>query len=120
MEKCVEQGGTTQSKVGNIKECMWLQFCPHRIQLKVDIQDRVLIIWAMDKAFEMSIPNVKAAAFILYFKNECKITSRRMTQIVTKENLFADISLKPIIDKFWDNFQKMINQYNCNSKHPTS
>lgn len=113
-KKYVEQGGTTQSKVQKIKEYMWSQFRHHRTQLKVTIHDRDLALWAMDKAFEVGIPNFKASShFIVDFKNKYKITSRRITHLVTKRNLFPEVSLQPIIDEFRDNFQKMVNQRKC-------
>ena len=66
-----------------------------------------MTIWAKDKAFEVGIPNLKTSSyFILDFKNECKITSRRITHLVTKRNVLPEISLQPIIEEFRDNFLK--------------
>ena len=63
--------------------------------------------WPMDKAFEVGIPNFKASShFILDLKNEYKITSRRITHLVTKRNVLPEISLQPIIEEFRDNFLK--------------
>ena len=58
---CVEQGGIMQSKVGKFKEYMLSQFRHRRTQLKVTIHGRDLVMRAMEKAFEVDIPNFKAS-----------------------------------------------------------
>ena len=88
---------------------MWSQFRHYRTQVKASIHDRGLAMLTTDKAFEVGIPNFKSSKhFILGFKNEHKTTSRRTTHLVTKRNLFPEISLQPIIGEFWDTFQKMV------------
>lgn len=108
------KGGTEKEKINIIKEYMSSQFFHHRAELKVAVHDRDLKMWAMEKAFELGLHHFKACSkFILTFKNENKITSRKVTHIVTKRDLFPDISLQPLIDDFRCNLKKMIEQRKC-------
>ena len=61
------------------------QFRHHRTLLKTTINDIDFAMKAMDKVFDVGISNFKAILhFMLYFKNKYKITSRRITHLVTK------------------------------------
>ena len=88
---------------------MLSQIRHHWTQLKIKNPDTELVMWSVDKTFEVGIPKFKASSyFILAFKNEYKITSRQKMHPVKKKkrNLFTEIFLLPITDEFRNNFQK--------------
>jgi hypothetical protein len=113
-ETYLNKGGTTQNKMEIIKQHMWSQFQHYRQQLKATLHDRDLKMWAIDKAFDVGLPEFKACStFIQDFKHSHNIRSRKVTHTVTKVNLFPELSLQPIIDEFRKDFATFINQNNC-------
>jgi hypothetical protein len=88
VRKYVDEMETTRGREKEVGEFLYQKFLNAR-QMKLPIDDNDLRRWALEKANELNLVNFKASAsFILTFKKDHHIRSRKITKFVTTHTLY--------------------------------
>ena len=112
--KYVEAGGTKQQKIDDIDSYIYHQLESARYKL-LAVHDIDLRRWGLQKARELNLNSFKASGrWLLSFKHRHRISSRKVTQLVTKRHIETRQEIDEAATNFVSETSKFSEQYNRN------
>ena len=112
--KYVEAGGTKQQKIDDIDSYVYHQFESARYKL-LAVHDNDLGRWGLQKARELNLNSFEASErWLLSFKHRHRISSRKVTQLVTKRHIETRQEIDEAATNFVSETSKFSEQYNPN------
>ncbi|CAF3591634.1 unnamed protein product [Rotaria sp. Silwood1] len=110
--KYVENGGTKKQKVDDVDIFVYDQFENARRQL-LFVHDIDLRRWSLKKARELNLHDFEASdTWLLCFKHRHRISSRKITKLVTRKHIESTDEINQSADTFVLETNKLIENYN--------
>ncbi|CAM4778789.1 unnamed protein product [Rotaria magnacalcarata] len=110
--KYVENGGTKKQKVDDVDIFVYDQFENARHQL-LPVHDIDLRRWSLKKARELNLHDFEASnTWLLGFKHRHRISSRKITQLVTRKHIESTDEINQSANTFVLETNKLIENYN--------
>ncbi|CAF3058441.1 unnamed protein product [Rotaria sp. Silwood2] len=112
--KYIEAGGTKKQKIDDIDTYVYHQFENARHRL-LAVHDIDLRRWGLQKARELNLNSFEASEkWLLSFKHRHRISSRKVTQLITKRHIESRQEIDEAATKFVAETSKFIEKYNPN------
>ncbi|CAF3878704.1 unnamed protein product, partial [Rotaria sp. Silwood1] len=112
--KYISTGGTKKHKIDDIDIYVYDQFGNARYQL-LAVHDIDLRRWGLQKARELDLNSFEASEnWLLAFKHRHRISSRKITQLVTRKHIESRQEIEQAAASFVDETNKVIEKYSPN------